>query len=68
MVKTLISLISNIKVKGGRGEIKNTSMDKKKGLCSEKRREARDVGSDVSKHARLNSKLQKRKLEKVSSD
>lgn len=33
MVKTLISPISNIKVKSGRGEIKphkNTSMDKKK--------------------------------------
>lgn len=75
MVKTLISLISNIKVKGSRGEIKphkNTSRDKKKGLYSEKGHEARDVGNDVSKHActhaRLNSKLQKCKLEKVSSD
>lgn len=36
MVKTLISLISNIKVKGGRGEIKNTSMDKKKAYAQKR--------------------------------
>lgn len=39
MVKTLISLISNIKVKGGRGEIKphkNTSMNKKKAYAQKR--------------------------------
>lgn len=59
MVKTLISPISNIKVKGSRGEIKphkNTSIDKKKGLCSEKGHEARDVGNDVSKHTRTHAR------------
>lgn len=60
MVKTLISPISNIKVKGSRGESKphkNTSRDKKKkGLYSEKGHEARDVGNDVSKHAHTHAR------------